>query len=820
MTATGERLTGLTGAEAQRRLAEVGPNSVPPPPPQPVWRRVIRAVRDPMVLVLLAAIVLTLATGDFADAAVISAVVLVNTVLAVRQEVNADRAVAALSAMAAPHCRVLRDEVERSVPSAEVVPGDVVVLTEGDLVPADATLLESASLRVDESMLTGESVPVDKAPGPAGGESAGGDVSGEGSADGAVEAGTVSAGTVVVHGRGVARVSATGADSAMGRIAALLGGPPVPTPLQRRMAQLSAVLASAAVALCALVLVIGLARGESLETMVLTAISLAVAAVPESLPVVVTVSLALAARRMARRHAVARNLAAVETLGSVTLLATDKTGTLTRARMEAVDSWLAPGVLDRDLLRAAALCNDARVPTDGGRELGDPTEVALLHLARAAGVDPDALRRAYPRLSERAFDRQRMRMSTTHESLVPGGPAVVVCKGAPESVLDPHVLDEPGEVLEQARQRSQAMADEGCRVLALAERELGDPAADPAAVADPESSMRLLGLVALHDPPRDGAAATIGACHDAGIDVVLVTGDHRATADAIARQVGILGDGAVMARATPVDKLDAVRRWQADGHVVAMTGDGVNDGPALKRADIGVAMGGRGTEVARQAADLVLADDDIGTVVAAVEEGRRVYANIRRFLLYGIAGGTSEVLVMLAGPFLGNPLPLLPAQILWINLLTHSFVGAALGSEPVEAGSMRRPPRSPREGVLGGGLWWRILLVAALLAAASLVVAARAPADVARSATLLALGAGQLGVAWGVRSRPRAGEQPNPALAAAIGGAGLMLVAPVVLPPLQALLSTTTVPGWGWAFAAGAALTAYVLTRILRSEPR
>ena len=798
MTATGERMTGLTGAEAQRRLAEVGPNTVPPPPAQPVWRRVTRAVRDPMVLVLLAAIGLTLATADYADAAVIAAVVAVNTVLAVRQEVNADRAVAALAAMAAPHCRVLRDGVERSVLSADVVPGDVVVLTEGDLVPADATLLEAAGLRVDESMLTGESVPVDKT----------------GHEEG--EAGRVNAGTVVVHGRGVARVSATGADSAMGRIAALLGGPSVPTPLQRRMAQLSALLATAAVVLCAVVLAIGLARGESLETMVLTAISLAVAAVPESLPVVVTVSLALAARRMARRHAVARNLAAVETLGSVTLLATDKTGTLTRARMEVVERWLAPGVLDRDLLRAAALCNDARVPDDGGPELGDPTEVALLHLARDGGVDPDAVRRAYPRQAERTFDRQRMRMSTTHESLVPGGPSIVVCKGAPESILDPHVLAEPEPVIEQARHKSHAMADAGCRVLALTEREL----AEPGTVADPESAMRLLGLVALHDPPREGAAATIGACHDAGIDVVLVTGDHRATADAIARQVGILGDGSVMARATPVDKLDAIRQWQAEGHVVAMTGDGVNDGPALKRADIGVAMGGRGTEVARQAADLVLADDDIGTVVAAVEEGRRVYANIRRFLLYGVAGGTSEVLVMLAGPLLGNPLPLLPAQILWINLLTHSFVGAALGSEPVEAGSMRRPPRSPREGVLGGGLWWRILLVACLLAVGSLVVAAVAPVDQARSATLLVLGAGQLGVAWGVRSRPSTGEQPNPALAAGIAGAGLMLVAAVVLPPLQALLSTTTVPGWGWVGAAGAAVTAYALTRTLRSERR
>jgi Ca2+-transporting ATPase len=588
------------------------------------------------------------------------------------------------------------------------------------------------------------------------------------------------------------------------------------------MAQLSAILAATAVALCAVVLGLGLLRGEPLETMLLTAVSLAVAAVPESLPVVVSVSLALAARRMAARHAVARNLAAVETLGSVTLLATDKTGTLTRASMEAVDRWVAPGAADRDLLRAAALCNDARLGADG-TDVGDPTEVALLRVARDQGLDPDTLRRAYPRREERAFDRLRMRMSTTHESLTPGGPDLVLCKGAPETVVVPAVLDEPGEVLAAARERSQQLAAGGCRVLAFAERETDVPSSDAAAAGaapDPETGMRLLGLVALRDPTREAAAGTVRACQDAGIEVVLVTGDHRLTADAVARQVGISGDGSVMARATPADKLAAIRDWQEHGHVVAMTGDGVNDGPALRRADIGVAMGGRGTEVARQAADLILADDDLGTVVAAVEEGRRVYANIRRFLLYGISGGASEVAVMLAGPAIGVPLPLLPAQILWVNLLTHSFVGAALGSEPVEAGSMHRPPRRPDEGVLGSGLWWRILAVGALLATLALAVGAVVAGDQQRSATLLTLGAGQLGVAWGVRSRGAAGASTNPALAWSVAGAAAMLTAAVVLPPLQTLLSTTSVAPAGWACAAGAGLAAYLLVRVLRSEPR
>ncbi|MGN6635075.1 MAG: cation-translocating P-type ATPase [Oryzihumus sp.] len=815
---TGQRLPGLTTEEAAARLVEHGPNTVPPLPPQPVWRRVARAVGDPMVLVLLAAVVLTLATGDLADTVVIAAVVVVNTVLAVRPEVRADRAVRALTDLAAPRCRVVRDGQERLVPSAEVVPGDVVVLAEGDLVAADARLVEVAALLVDESMLTGESVAVDKVagtdvlpPGPPG-------------APGETRADMVMAGTVVVHGRGVALVSSTGAASALGRIAALLTGPPVATPLQRRMAQLSAILAGTAVALCAVVLTLGLLRGEPLETMLLTAVSLAVAAVPESLPGVVSVSLTLAARRMAARHAVARNLAAVETLGSVTLLATDKTGTLTRASMEAVDRWVAPGAADRDLLRAAALCNDARLGTDGP-DVGDPTEVALLRVARDAGLDPETLRRAYPRREERAFDRLRMRMSTTHEPLTPGGPDLVLCKGAPETVVGPAVLDEPEDVLAAARERSHDLAAEGCRVLAFAQRQQERPssagaAPGPVAGTDPETGMRLLGLVALRDPTREAAAGTVRACQDAGIEVVLVTGDHRLTADAVARQVGISGDGSVIARATPADKLAAVRDWQQRGQVVAMTGDGVNDGPALRRADIGVAMGGRGTEVARQAADLILADDDLGTVVAAVEEGRRVYANIRRFLLYGISGGASEVAVMLAGPAIGVPLPLLPAQILWVNLLTHSFVGASLGSEPVEAGSMHRPPRRPDEGVLGSGLWWRILAVGALLAAAALAVGAVVAGDQQRSATQLTLGAGQLGVAWGVRARAPEGRRSNPALAWSVAGAAAMLAAAVLLPPLQSLLSTTPVDPAGWAGATGAALAAYLLVRVLRSEPR
>ena len=404
---------GLTTAEAARALARSGPNSLPAKTAERLWRKVFRALTDPLVLVLMAAVGLTLLTWDLADTAVIGLVVVVNTVVAVRQEVGADRAVAALRSLAAPHCRVVRDGVEQVLAVDQVVPGDVVLLADGDLVPADGRVLDAVALRVNEATLTGESVPVDKHPST--------------STDDPDPEAHVLSGTAVVHGRGRVEVERTGPDSALGQIASLLGGGHVATPLQRRMARLSLLLAAAAVGLCAVVLVTGWARGQSLELMMLAAISLAVAAVPESLPAVVTISLSLAARRMARRNAVVRDLAAVETLGSVTLLATDKTGTLTQARMAVVDHWTAPGVDPADLQRAAVLCSDASTADPGG----DPTEVALLTLCSPDEVEP--LRSAYPRVGELPFDSDRKRMATRH--VRPGGGRLTVCKGAPERVL-------------------------------------------------------------------------------------------------------------------------------------------------------------------------------------------------------------------------------------------------------------------------------------------------------------------------------------------------------------------------------------------------
>ncbi|MEV7405764.1 cation-transporting P-type ATPase [Streptomyces sp. NPDC091267] len=836
------REEGLSRQQAARLLTEYGPNALAPPPSISLWSRIFAQLRDPLIVVLLAAVALTIATADYADAVIIGVVALFNTTVGVVQEVRADNAVAALSAMTAPTARVLRNRTEQEIPSAGVVPGDVLILGEGDIVPADATLLQAAALLVDESTLTGESVPADKdAHCPD------------------LEAARLRAGTVVVRGRALATVTATGSHSALGVIAASLHPKHQMTPLQKRLAGLGKVLALVTVGLCLLVLALGLLRGQSLELMAVTAISLVVAAVPESLPAVVTLGLALGARRMATRNAVVRRLSAVETLGSVTVLATDKTGTLTEGRMflervwtrhgtvtfsgsgyEPVGEFLsvgsppAPALADavREVLVAGAMCNDASlVPpaeaTTPWAALGDPTEAALLTAAAKAGCAQEDLTLTRPRAGEVPFDSLRKRMTTLHST--PGGQIEIYLKGAPEAVLEPSLLDEEPGVLARAREAAAALSAEGYRVLAMA---AGSRADLPDVPEQAEDGLKLLGLAAISDPPKEAAEATVHACRRAGITSVLITGDHPATARAIAERVGILRcheaarPGVVVtgqelatgqvtdltrvrvfARTTPQQKLDIVEAWQARGEVTAMTGDGVNDGPALRQADIGVAMGRRGTEVARQAADLVLADDELSSVIAAVEEGRRVYTNIRRFLLYALTGGAAEILIMLIGLLLGLALPLRAGQILWINLLTHGLTGVAMGAEPASPDAMKQPPRRPQQHVLGDGLWQRVLrlsfLVTLLCLGTSLWI--RHTGGPWQTALFLSLLSAQLGVALGLRERVL--TRRNPSLPAAVLTAGALGVAAVYFPFLARLLGTSA-PSWpdlGIAAAAGLA---------------
>ena len=822
-TSLDSRVEGLTSAQAAHRLAQTGPNVVAEPRKVTPSTSVFRQLRDPLILVLLAAAILTSATGDFTDAAVIGLVIVVNTTVGVAQELRADRAVAALSALSAPKARVRRDGADAQIPARDVVPGDVLLLAQGDVVPADAVLLEAHALLVDEAALTGESVPVGKEVGIG-------------------DRHELSAGTVVVNGRAIASVTATGPHSALGRIAALLEQAPPMTPLQKRLAHLGRVLAVVALGLCGVVLASGLARGEPTERMVITSISLAVAAVPESLPAVITLSLALGARQMARRHAIVRRLPAVETLGSVTVLATDKTGTLTTGRMRAqlictragcrsVEEFTSQPI-DPDaeeLFATSVLCNDASLPDgDVDAGLGDPTELALLIAAADAGVDRSAIDAAYPRIAELPFDSHRKLMTTVHRA---GSHFLICTKGAPEAVR--RICTSAGET-DSARvfARAEELADLGYRVLAIANSYID---ALPDDLAKVEQNLRVLGLIAVADPPKDRARTTLEGCRAAGITPVLITGDHQATASTIARRVGVvtddedsvvtgeqLRDGSVsdiekvrvFARVAPDQKPDIVERWQRAGAIVAMVGDGVNDGPALRRADIGVAMGKHGTEVARQAADLVLADDDLDTVVAAIEEGRRIYANVRRFLTFGLSGGAAEILVMLIGPAFGLAVPLLAAQILWINLLTHGLTGVALGAEPAEGDAMARPPRPTNESVLGDGLLGRVVRLAVVVTATTLGIATWA-SDAGRpwqSMAFVALTTMQLGIAVGLRARH--GRHANPFLVAAVAVSFGLALLGVYAPAFRDLLGTAGLSWMELLVVAAAGFVGWTATRI------
>ncbi|GEP33507.1 ATPase [Nocardioides szechwanensis] len=801
---------GLSSAEAAERLAEVGANRAPRPKPRSPLSRVVDQLRDPMILLLLAAGVIVVLLGDLADAGIIAAVIVLNTTIGVVQEVRAANAIASLDRLSAPHATVLRDGEPVRLDSADVVPGDVVRLEAGDIVPADGTLLESAALQVDESAMTGESVPVAR---------------GEGE--------ELLSGTVVTRGRGWAEISRTGADSGLGRIATAIASVGArPTPLQQRLSRLSQQLVVLTLALAALVFGLGLARGEDAAEMLILAVSLAVAAIPESLPAVVSVALAMGAFRMAKQAALVRWLPAVETLGSVTVLASDKTGTLTEGRMVVQHLWTPAGswevtghgygtagdVVGPDergsltpLLSDAVLCNDARLSApqdDTWGIVGDPMEAALLI---AAAKYDDALAADagdWQRVEEVPFDATLQRMVTVHRR---ADTWLTICKGAPEVVLE---LVQDQQVAEQAREATRQLAEQGFRVLAIADSRGATRPATELLESGLEGELVLRGLAAISDPPRADAAHVVAACAAAGIHTVLITGDHPATARAIASELGIgvdaeVADGdmvlrgehvdrvdriGVYARTRPEQKVDIVSAWQDRGDVVAMTGDGVNDAPALRRADIGIAMGARGTEVARQAADLVLADDNLRTVVTAVGEGRRIYANIRMFLRYGLAGGLAEVAVILVGPFLGMPVPLGPGQILWINMLTHGVPGVAFGGEPMDPAVMRRPSPPPQKSVLGQGLFRQILVAGALITLVSLVAGLLAPESRVQTWVFLTLGLAQLGVGLAIRS-PRSGlAWRSRGLEVAIAVAAGLQVLAVTWSPLRELLGTHPVP--------------------------
>jgi len=842
---------GLHDDQVNERATRHGANELAQSSGRGIFSLIVEQFRDFMILVLIGAAVISGLIGDAVDTVVILVIVVLNAAIGAVQAWRADRAVAALRQLAAAQATVVRGGQVRQVPARELVPGDIVLLEAGNQVPADLRLVEIAQLKVDESALTGESVTVGKQA-----ERLAGELHSLGD-----RLNMAFKGTTVTHGRGRGLVVATGMVTELGKVAGLLEqGPDLGTPLQRRLAAFGRRLALAVLGICAIIFVAGVLRGESPMLMVLTAVSLAVAAIPEALPAVVTVLLALGARRMVAVNALVRRLPSVETLGSVTTICSDKTGTLTQNRMQ-VDSLVlgdgsewTPGARplppsQETLLRALALCNDA-APSANGSWQGDPTETALLALAEAAGHAKAACEAQCPRVFELPFDAERKRMTTVHRI---DGSHVAYTKGAPESVIPLCADPGPdGAPLQGWLARAEAMAARGLRVLAVAQRSHGQLSPQSASVEALESKLALMGLVGLIDPPRPEAAAAVRECMAAGITPVMITGDHPATARAIALRLGLVADarapvitGAelaalddealmervrhvrVYARVDPAQKIRIVQALQAHGEFVAMTGDGVNDAPALKRADIGVAMGKGGTDVAREASSLVLLDDNFATIVAAVREGRRIYDNIRKFVRYAMTGNSGEIWVIFLAPLLGLPIPLLPIHILWVNLVTDGLPGLALAAEPAERGVMQRPPRPPGESLFAAGMWQHIVAVGLLLAGLCIAVQAWALATGHahwQTMVFTVLTFGQMAHVLAIRSETeslwRLGLRSNRPLLGAVLLTFALQLATIYVPVLNPIFKTQPLTAAELALCIGAAAVVWMAVEMEKAWRR
>ena len=830
---------GLSNAQAEELLRRHGSNRLEQPEQDSLLLRLAEQLKDPMILVLLGAAILSLLASrgsDWLDAVIILLIVVVNSIISIVQEDNAHRALDELKKMASPRARVLRDGQIVSVDAELVVPGDVIVLETGDQVPADARLMESTALQADESAMTGESVPVSKAPSDRLGEDT----------PLAERSNMVIAATVITAGRGRAVVVATGMDTQVGHIAGLLMDTgSSQTPLQKRMAEISKTLSVLCLSVCGVMFGVGLLQGKGVLDMFLTAVSLAVAAIPEGLPAIVSIVLAMGVSRMAKRGAIVKKLPAVETLGCAGVICSDKTGTLTQNRMTVTRTW-TDGNNELLALELAALCCDARI--EGERAVGDPTEGALVLAAAGRGLNKDRLEEAQPRVGEVPFDSTRKRMTTVHTR--PGGGVRIIVKGAPDVLLErcDRVLGQREQPMTATRRErilaaNEAMARDALRVLAVAYR---DEASPPRALNESvERNLVFVGLLGMIDPPRPEVRAAVEQCRKAGIRPVMITGDHKATAVAVAKELDIYREGelamtgaeldflpqsvleadidacSVFARVTPEHKLRIVRAWQKRGKVTAMTGDGVNDAPALKAADIGCAMGQAGTDVAKGAAHMILTDDNFATIVRAVEEGRGIYANIRKAIHYLLSCNIGEILTIFVATILDlGQMPLVPVQLLWLNLVTDSLPALALGVEPVEHGVMERPPRQENEGLFSRAfslrLFWQGLMVGALTLTAYFLGRAVMPMpglsdQTANTMAFATLTMSQLFHAYDVRSEHESllsiGVLSNPTMNRAFLIGMAMQLSVLCLPPLQAIFSVISLglPQWltvfGLAFA-------------------
>jgi Ca2+-transporting ATPase len=734
----GAKTDGLQQVDAEEKLISHGANELVREKKKPLWLKFLKQFQDFMIIVLLAAAVIAGIMGDVTDTVIILLIVIINAIIGFVQEYRAEKAVEALRNMAAPFATVLRDGHIKVIPAKELVPGDTVLMDAGQVVPADIRLLEVHSFKTQEAALTGESEDVGKHTG----ELQGDDMPLGDRKNMAFK------GTFITNGRGKGIVVQTGMDTEMGKIAKLLTGTESITPLQRRMAAFGKKLSLVVLVLCVIIFAVGYLRGEEPLRLLLTTISLAVAAIPEALPAVITVALALGANRMVKRQALIRKLPAVETLGSVTYICTDKTGTLTQNKMQVEKSvTVNTGTSDDDnrhlLLLNMALSNDVQV-NEKNETVGDSTELALFNYADTQKYNKKELLQTHARVAEIPFDSVRKCMSTLHRY---DNRYLLLVKGAVESLLDRS--SQTNEAFtNDLMQQTEQLAAEGYRVLGHAYRWV-DNFNEYTAVPDLENNLTIIGLTGIMDPPRLEAAQSITDCYSAGIQPVMITGDHPETARSIANKIGILKPAdadnpfavitgkelaklnwndflgrvekiRVYARVSPEQKLHIVKALQEKGQFVAMTGDGVNDAPALKNADIGVAMGITGTDVSKEAAHMILLDDNFSTIAKAVREGRRIFDNIRKFIKYTLTSNSGEIWAIFLAPLVGLPIPLLPVHILWINLVTDGLPGLALSSEKAEKDIMQRPPRHPKESIFANGLGYHVLWVGLLMGAVTI----------------------------------------------------------------------------------------------------
>ena len=722
---------GLTSSEAKQRLKTDGPNLLEAKKKKTPLSILVSQLTDFMTMILIAAAVISGIVGDVTDTIVILAIVVINAIVGFIQEWRAEKAMEALEGMAASHARARRDNQTVDIPASDLVAGDVILLEAGDIIPADTRFIETHTLKVDESSLTGESVNIEKNTEPL--------PNGDYPLGDRINMGYK--GTNVTNGRAVAYVVGTGMKTELGRIAKLIQTDELKTPLQKKLNAFGKRLTIIIIILCAIFFLVGWLRGELWSVMLLTSISLAVAAIPEALPALVTIALALGSKRLVKSNALIRKLPAVETLGSVTYICSDKTGTLTLNKMTVKEMYEVENVTrfvddfsGKDLLlHAISLNND--VKKDNDKWMGESTEVALAQYASEKNYDKSELEKKFPRIDEIPFDSKRKLMTTVHQTETR---VVAIVKGAVDVLLD-KLQDNQKAMIPELESRANEMAAKGYRTLGYAIRvfEKMPPELNPEKI---ETSLIFIGITGMIDPPREEARNAVSECKSAGIKPIMITGDHLLTAKAIAQDLGILSsekelvlsgselqkmdDGEfrskverirVYARVDPEQKLKIVSALQAKHHFVAMTGDGVNDAPALKNADIGIAMGINGTEVSKEAAHMILLDDNFATIIVAVRHGRRIFDNILKFIKYIMTGNSGEIWALFLAPLLGLPIPLLPTHILWINLVSDGLPGLALASEPSEANIMKRPPRAPGKSVFADGMGWHILVIGLLI---------------------------------------------------------------------------------------------------------